>query len=233
MHMVRKDGNVISLSEEKLVLKLFQRQEYPTPYTHEELIEINNLDGTLSLSVEVNNADEDVSTEYILTFFDKKDERFYRESYEYYVDYTTDRARWRVIRDLCYHRLRQIESEIDKRLGGDQSALDSVTWYNGLAEHVLRWKQEALPISGLEGRHFRVGSTTYGVEEPDDRELYQLQVLWMIAVDKFGDCGTSPRTGWIENIPLFVLWCDEITQTYSYDIGSIEYINKQEEKKND
>ena len=34
MFLKRKDGNEITLSEEKIVLELFKGRTYPTPYTH-------------------------------------------------------------------------------------------------------------------------------------------------------------------------------------------------------
>lgn len=230
MFLKRKDDRDMTLSEERMIIEEFSSLISPVPYTNEDLMSFNP-DGSLTLGFR--RVDPTSDTEYEVTFFTSTTERLERGDY---IDAMGDGKidkRWEILIQFCENREDVLRSEINKRLGGDQDALDSVTWYNGLAEHVVKWKQEALEISENEYRSFMVDATTYGAEGPSDREFYQLQVLWMIAVDKFGDYGTSPRTGYIENIPLFVLWCDEIIQTYKYDIGSIEYINKQEEKKND
>lgn len=50
-----------------------------------------------------------------------------------------------------------------------------------------------------------------------DKDLQkQLQVFWMICSEMFGDCGTSPRTGWIytENKKEFHEFIDDITATH-------------------
>lgn len=232
MFLKRKDGSDMTLSEQGMIIEEFSSLISPVPYTEKDLVSFNP-DGSLTLGFHRVNPTSDDDTEYEVTFFTNTLEQLDRGDY---IGATGDDKvdkRWNILRQFCENREAALKSTINNRLGGDQSALDSVTWYNGLAEYVLRWKQEALAISEKGDKFFRVDSTTYGAEERDARIFYQLQVLWMIAVDKFGDYGTSPRTGWIENISLFVLWCDEITQTYSYDIGSIEYINKQEEKEND
>lgn len=91
-------------------------------------------------------------------------------------------------------------------------ALDSVTWYNGLAEEVLTW----LNLKPRETSGYILPETYYGLSD-NDKDSYayhQLQVLWMIAVELFGDCGTSPRSGWIEDIDGFKKWVLDITQTY-------------------
>ena len=103
------------------------------------------------------------------------------------------------------------------------NALDSVTWYNGLASTVLKWKD-------------LTSDNDYSIPCPDNYclsplrvdEIYkyppeeyyydkaQLQVLWMMAVEMFGECGTSPRYGWIlkENIEAFHKWILDITTVY-------------------
>ena len=87
-------------------------------------------------------------------------------------------------------------------------ALDSVTWYNGLAETVYKWAD--LPTkSGM-----IICPKNYGCDSFDSDDDEQLQVLWMIAVVLFGDYGTSPRYGWIEQIDEFRQWCSDITETW-------------------
>lgn len=93
------------------------------------------------------------------------------------------------------------------------NALDSVTWYNGLAEIIVKWKDES---------YFKVyGNTSMSLDwdiydSYDIESKSQLQVIWMICVELFGDCGTSPRTGWIyiDNKGAFHRFIDDITETY-------------------
>jgi hypothetical protein len=90
-------------------------------------------------------------------------------------------------------------------------ALDSVTWYNGLAETVLTW----LNLEPVVPDSYITPMLNYGLADDEDTDAYyQLQVLWMIAVELFGDCGTSPRYGWITDIDGFNKWVLDITKTY-------------------
>lgn len=97
-------------------------------------------------------------------------------------------------------------------------SLDSVTWYNCLAEEIVKWKN-------LDNYN---RYTTYGTAYPDqwlcptiefltglskDRNG-QLEVIWMICVVLFGNYGTSPRSGWIEKKDEFFAFIDGITKTY-------------------
>lgn len=97
-----------------------------------------------------------------------------------------------------------------------RNALDSITWYNGLAPVVFSWiwlkKKNGYCVSC---------PNRYGA--PDDwAESYisQLQVFWMYAVETFGECGTSPRFGWITDVAGFRKWILDITETWR---GSEEY----------
>lgn len=92
-------------------------------------------------------------------------------------------------------------------------ALDSVTWYNGLAEIIVHWKDEDY----FERYEDYSLSWKWEVFHSYDQETQnQLQVIWMICVELFGECGTSPRTGWIElkNKEDFYQFIDDITETY-------------------
>lgn len=85
-------------------------------------------------------------------------------------------------------------------------ALDSVTWYNGIAEDVLKWKK--LP------------KDSHGILCPGGfYDAPGLEVIWMICVCLFGDYGTSPRSGWIENVDSFYEFIDDITKTQREDWG--------------
>lgn len=82
-------------------------------------------------------------------------------------------------------------------------ALDSVTWYNGLCEEIERWA--SLP-KNKQYNSIPVPEICWHQE--------QLQVIWMIAVNLFGNYGTSPRGGWIEDVDGFRQFCLDITKTW-------------------
>lgn len=80
-------------------------------------------------------------------------------------------------------------------------ALDLVVWYNGMGEDVSEWK--VLPTN-------KYGS----INRPDNSMGNdQLEMLWMICVCLFGNYGTSPRSGWIEDVEAFRKFVDAITKT--------------------
>ena len=89
------------------------------------------------------------------------------------------------------------------------AALDSVTWYNGLAEYVMKWKTDCPKVNGT-----IVSEESYCCGEIDSVIYDQLQIIWMIFVELFGDCGTSPRSGWIEDVDGFCKFIDDITVTH-------------------
>ena len=91
------------------------------------------------------------------------------------------------------------------------SALDSVTWYNGLAEYVFKWFM--LSVSG-NAPHVRILNQDNYCAGNDYEAVEQLQILWMMGVLMYGNYGTSPRYGWIENIDGFRRWCLAITKTW-------------------
>lgn len=93
-------------------------------------------------------------------------------------------------------------------------SLDSVTWYNGLGRIVRSWLdlQPGKPCGVI------LAPINYGLDQVyDECAVAQLQVIWMIAVTLFGDYGTSPRHGWIEDIAGFREWIKKITATYRED----------------
>ena len=67
------------------------------------------------------------------------------------------------------------------------NALDSVIWYNNDYDTIKLW-MEALK-----------NPTSNVVYRPDTTNDAGLEVLWMICVELFGDYGTSPRGGWIDD----------------------------------
>ena len=88
-------------------------------------------------------------------------------------------------------------------------SLDSVVWYNGHYEMLEKIKNEILEMKENEIYRF-----DYGNDE-------QFQVIWMILVELFGDCGTSPRSGWLEmkNKDRIIKFIDSITRTSREDLG--------------
>lgn len=88
-------------------------------------------------------------------------------------------------------------------------ALDSVVWYNGLGETLRKWRH-----ADLHNQEAILPFTMYWNNEIDPDEYYQLQVIWMICVVLFGDYGTSPRSGWINDWDGFRDFIDKLTTTY-------------------
>lgn len=102
-------------------------------------------------------------------------------------------------------------------------AIDSATWYNGLAPTVFSWlkleKHKAWRLIPCPARY------GLGPDDPPWAEN-QLQIIWMMAVVMFGGYGTSPRFGWIEDNEGFHKFILAITETWraseEYD-GPEEY----------
>ena len=82
--------------------------------------------------------------------------------------------------------------------------IKEIVWYNGLSEYIKEWRN-LQKINGV-----IKCPINYGTKGKSGCDLYQLQILWMIAVLLFGDYCTSPRFGWIENCDDFRTWCDKI-----------------------
>lgn len=93
------------------------------------------------------------------------------------------------------------------------NALSSIIVYNGLGNYILSW-MELRPQQNLFG--FEIPSISppenYGADSSED--ISQLQVIWMIGVMLFGNFGTSPRCGWIDEIEEFKQWILDITDDY-------------------
>ena len=91
-------------------------------------------------------------------------------------------------------------------------SLRSVLCYNGLTDVVRGWKKRAPSNYGNVSCPEHYG-LTFGsfVTAKDIHAEAQLQVFWMMAVEQFGECGTSPRYGWITDVDGFREWIDRIT----------------------
>lgn len=90
-----------------------------------------------------------------------------------------------------------------------EEAIESVVWYNDLASVVAAWAK--LPED----------NSSKSIPMPDNyladggyesQDYWQLQILWMMCVELFGDCGTSPRSGWITKIDEFREFCRTVTR---------------------
>lgn len=92
-------------------------------------------------------------------------------------------------------------------------ALSSIIVYNGLGNYILSW-MKLRPQQNSFGLEIPSISPpeNYGAESPED--ISQLQIIWMIAVMLFGNFGTSPRYGWIDEIEEFERWILNITDDY-------------------
>lgn len=84
-------------------------------------------------------------------------------------------------------------------------ALDSITWYNCLAERLIQIKKD---IINTKESQFIVPDDIY-----DDERI---NLIWMILVCMYGDYGTSPRSGWLElkNKEKIINFIDKVTTTY-------------------
>mgnify|MGYP004643403605 CR=1 FL=1 len=107
------------------------------------------------------------------------------------------------IYDRYSNEILDIDDTADYR---DWNALSDVVFYQGLTPIIQSWKTLSSDILCIRCPH-EYNSTKYNV---DFKDIAQLQIFWMIAVLRFGDYGTSPRYGWIDNehIDEFHNWCD-------------------------
>lgn len=86
-------------------------------------------------------------------------------------------------------------------------ALDAITWYNGLAEFIEPW----IESKGLIESHGALHVDYEVIMTYDEETQAQLEIIWMICCELFGDYGTSPRSGWIVDIPSFREFIKAIT----------------------
>lgn len=99
-------------------------------------------------------------------------------------------------------------------------AIDSVTWYNGLAPIIVNWKKDDY-FNKHENYSMSWNWDTF--DHYDEETRCQLEVIWIICVNLFGEYGTSPRSGWIlmKNKEQFYKFIDDITETYR-EVGEQE-----------
>lgn len=81
------------------------------------------------------------------------------------------------------------------------NALNSVFWYDGLFD-----KDDSNCVILKLIDELRNKETKYGFYSLEDacevcnlfKSPNEFNVIWIMLVEMFGNCGTSPRTGWIE-----------------------------------
>ena len=83
-----------------------------------------------------------------------------------------------------------------------EQALDSVFWYEGLISRYDiddGFDPDSVILQMIRG--LRAAESIYTFEMlPEDFDWqHRHTVIWQILVEMFGNCGTSPRTGWIED----------------------------------
>lgn len=92
-------------------------------------------------------------------------------------------------------------------------ALDALTWYYGVAESVSKWAE--LPH----------GDGDVPISAPAEcDENDRLQMIWSLCVLLYGDHGTSPRYGWIEDTEGFRRFCRRITETWRWAMDEGERV---------
>ena len=106
-------------------------------------------------------------------------------------------------------------------------ALQAIVSYQGIESELQSWKKlEPNEYGGIfptyleKWRHEDIESIEVGA---------QLQIFWMICVCLFGDWGTSPRFGWIEDRESFKTFIDLVTRCRDGD-DDIESIVKSEKE---
>ena len=77
-----------------------------------------------------------------------------------------------------------------------REALRDAIWYNGLNVEVRKWAENLPDQFGWENDNAGDG---------------QLQLIWMICILMFGNYGTTPKYGWIEDIEGFRLFINRIS----------------------
>lgn len=102
----------------------------------------------------------------------------------------------------------------DKIMRAICDALD----YNGLTSVVKSWAniEPVVCVCGNGDFYQQIACPDYYGQTEEERtpdDYYQLQFVWMIGVLMFGDYGTSPRHGWIEDVDGFRAWIKRITES--------------------
>lgn len=94
------------------------------------------------------------------------------------------------------------------------NSLTSAADYSGINQIIYNWQY--LPV---DENVIECPLSAPGVSEYATVDWAQLDFVWMICVEMFGDYGTSPRFGWIEQIDEFREFCN----SFCIDDVVIEY----------
>ena len=90
-----------------------------------------------------------------------------------------------------------------------EEAIATALWYNGLIGIVESW-------ADLKPNEYKHITEPYFDMDIEKEAKAQLQIVWMILVLLYGDYGTSPRFGWIEDIKGFRAFIEKLKE---YDLG--------------
>ena len=89
----------------------------------------------------------------------------------------------------------------------DSDPMIGIVWYNGLEDIVIKWKDH---VAGYdEVPYYKYESSLSAAD------YAQLQMVWMYLVLCFGNYGTSPRSGWIEDSEGYKKWFEELEELMS------------------
>ena len=102
-----------------------------------------------------------------------------------------------------------------KELSELQDLFETVIWYNGL-EDQLREMVSLQPNDDTGYIMYDYYKYNMG-RDKNERIYYQVQILWIMLVEKFGDYGTSPRFGWIEKIDEYKHFLKDILDNIEED----------------
>lgn len=78
-----------------------------------------------------------------------------------------------------------------------------IVWYNGLEDTVIKWK-DYKENDDVPYREYK--------SSLKDGDYIQLEMVWMYLVLCFGNYGTSPRSGWIEDFEGYKKWFEELEE---------------------
>ena len=78
-----------------------------------------------------------------------------------------------------------------------EEILSKISWYNGydfILKSLLEGLEKDPATSVCPCKYDQI------IKDHNSEEYYVAQIIWMLLVDLFGNYGTSPRFGWIEDI---------------------------------
>ena len=99
-------------------------------------------------------------------------------------------------------------------------ALDSLVWYNGAYDDLVKVKKYVKTYDAPGVIHFPIH-----IFKDRENDNYTPRVIWFLMVCMFGSYGTSPRSGWIDrkNRERAISFLDAVLKTYR---DSDEYVEE-------